>query len=180
MGARRLSGLEGVPLSRENISPGRYLLTKALYEKQSPVYGKRGTRFSGGLPSEPGTSPAAHHAVSLARSMVRAGKPPFTRGTLSPASRVLPHCGGEAKIATTADKKPPHRNGEVARRAAVTRGPTSNGQHIRPHPSALRAATFPTGEGYMPLLPHSSVIRRRGADAAPAQIRTAYSIIFGQ
>ena len=70
--------------------------------KRPFVYGARGTRVFGGLPSEPGTSPAAHIAVSLARSMVPAGKPPYERGALSPASRVLPHCGGEAR-GTTGD-----------------------------------------------------------------------------
>ena len=50
--------------------------------------GGGGLLHRGGLPSEPGTSPAAHHAVSLARSMVPAGKSPFAgrndRGPLPP------------------------------------------------------------------------------------------------
>ena len=41
-----------------------------------PFMGNEGRNLFGGLPTEPGTSPAAHIAVSLARSMVPAGKPP--------------------------------------------------------------------------------------------------------
>ena len=52
-----------------------------IFRIASACHGERGTRFFGGLPTEPGTSPAAHIAVSLARSMVHSGKPPFTGET---------------------------------------------------------------------------------------------------
>ncbi len=102
--------------------------------------GNEGRNLFGGLPVEPGTSPAAHIAVSQARSMVRAGKPPFTRGT---TSSVI--CGLARPSAPKGEGR--ERPGTSSAPCGGTfprgegKGTTSEGHRVRPHPSALRAAT---------------------------------------